>query len=103
MRLHRQIGLALEAHYRHDLASHLAELAHHFVRAAPAGDVTRAASYAQRAGRQAMALLAFEDAAAHFEQALQVLDLQDAPDDALRCDLWLMLADAHINAGDAPT
>ncbi len=101
MRLHRQVGLALEAHYRHDLASHLAELAHHFVEAAPAGDVSRAASYAQRAGQQAMALLAFEDAAHHFEMALQVLDLHDAPDDALRCDLCLLLAGAHISAGDA--
>ena len=75
VRLHRRIGLALETLYRSDPEPHLAELAHHFVQAAPGGDVERAVVYARRAGERAMALLAFEDAAAHVELALQVVDL----------------------------
>jgi DNA-binding NarL/FixJ family response regulator len=101
VRLHRQIGLALETLYGSDPEPHLAELAHHFVQAAPGSDVERAVAYARRAGERAMALLAFEDAAAHFEMALQVLDLLESPDELLRCDLLLALATAQHAAGDA--
>lgn len=100
VRLHRQIGLALETLYGSDPEPHLAELAHHFVQAAPGGDAERAVAYARRAGERAMALLAFEDAAAHFDVALQVIDLLESPVEALQCDLMLVLAAAHLNAGD---
>lgn len=100
VRLHRGIGGALEALYGSDPEPHLAELAHHFVQAAPGGDIERAVAYARRAGERAMTLLAFEDAAAHVELALQALDLLESPDAAVRCDLLLALAAAHVNAGD---
>jgi DNA-binding CsgD family transcriptional regulator len=103
VRLHRQVGLTLETLYRSDPEPHLAELAHHFVQAGPGGDVAKAVAYAQRSGERAMALLAFEDAVMHFEQALQALELLDPPNEALRCDLLLALAAAHLNAGDVTT
>jgi DNA-binding CsgD family transcriptional regulator/tetratricopeptide (TPR) repeat protein len=103
VRIHRRIGETLETLYSSEPEPHLAELSHHFVQAAPGGDVERAIAYARQAGERAMALLAFEDAAAHFELALQVLDLLEAPDEAQRCDLLLALAAAQVNAGDVTT
>lgn len=46
-RLHRQVGAALEAFYGSDVEAHLAELAHHFLQAVPAGAVTKAIAYAR--------------------------------------------------------
>jgi DNA-binding CsgD family transcriptional regulator len=100
VRLHRRIGQALEIHYGAHLDRRLAELAHHFVQAAPGGDVARAIDYASRAGDWAMALLAYEDAAAHYESALQVIDLMDAPDETRRCGVLLALGEAQRSAGD---
>src|SRR5262249_51806310 len=62
MRLHRQVGEALEQLYAANLDPHLAELAHHFVQAAPGGDVEKAVSYAVRAAERSRALLAYEEA-----------------------------------------
>lgn len=100
IRLHRRIGQALETIYRADPDAHLAELAHHFVKAAPGGDIDRAVAYARRAGEHAMALLGFEDAAAHFEAALQIVDLQEPADELVRCELLLALATAQHAASD---
>ena len=103
MRLHRRIGLALETLYRSDPEPHLAELAPPLRPGRAGGDVAKAIAYARRAGERAMALLAFEDAAVHVELGLQAIDLLDAPDEALRCDLLLTLAAAQMNAGDVTT
>src|SRR3546814_15521182 len=53
------------------------ELAHHFVQALPAGDANKAVDYASRAGNHSRALFAYEEAAAHYEHALQAMDLLD--------------------------
>ena len=58
IRLHRQVGEALEGLYAADIEPHLAELAHHFVQAAPVGDPGKAVTYARRAGDRALAQLA---------------------------------------------
>ena len=60
--LHRSIGETLEKLCAGDLERHLAELAHHFCQAAPAGVAEKAVDYAIRAGRRAMHLLAYEEA-----------------------------------------
>jgi DNA-binding CsgD family transcriptional regulator/tetratricopeptide (TPR) repeat protein len=100
IRLHGQVGAALEAVYGADRAAHLAELAHHFVQAAPAGDAARAVDYARRAGKRAMALLAFEEAAGHYRRALEVVEARAAGQIRLRCDVLLALGDALRKAGD---
>ena len=74
LQLHLRVGRALERCYGCGVDAHLAELAHHFVRAAPLAPVD-AFRYAVRAGRQAVAVLAWEEAAGHFERALSVADL----------------------------
>ncbi|HLA19075.1 MAG TPA: adenylate/guanylate cyclase domain-containing protein, partial [Dehalococcoidia bacterium] len=47
-----------------------------------------------------MALLAYEEAAGHFETALQALEVKDQPDEAKRCELLLALGGARNSAGD---
>ena len=56
-----------------------AEVAHHLLEAAPAGDPVAAAREAGRAAAEATAALAWEDAAAHAERGLQALEWLDAP------------------------
>jgi tetratricopeptide (TPR) repeat protein len=106
--LHRRVGESLVA--RATGESDAAELAHHFFSAAPAGDVEPAIEYATKAGARAAALLAFEDAAAHYEIALEALRLQrraraGRADDGLsqrRSGLLLGLADNLMRAGERP-
>ncbi len=97
MQLHRRAGEALEAVYASDLEPHLAELAHHFLAAAPAGRADRALGYARRAGDREASLLAYEEAVRHYERAFAL-----AEGDDLRCDLLLALGDATARAGDTP-
>jgi hypothetical protein len=99
LRLHREIGEALEERYRRDLEPHLAELAHHFSRAAPGGEVERAVAYARRAGERAIRLVAYEEAARLFELALQALELESSVDPRTQCELLLALGDAQTRAG----
>ena len=98
MRLHRQIGEALEA--LADIDAHVEALAHHFAEAAADGQAAKAAAYALSAGRQAAARLAYEDAAVHYERGLQALELAGKPDDARLGELLLALADARWSSGE---
>jgi tetratricopeptide (TPR) repeat protein len=97
MQFHTEVGEALEAAYRADPGPHLAELARHFVAAAPLGDRNKAVEYARRAGQRAAAQLAFEEAARHYEIALTL-----AEDERERCELLIALGDAEGRAGDTP-
>jgi tetratricopeptide (TPR) repeat protein len=100
VRLHRQIGEGLEKRYGGVPEPHLAELAHHFAHAAPAGDVDKAIAYARRAGERAIRLLAYEEAVRLFELALQVLELEPSVDPRVQCELLLGLGDAKARAGE---
>jgi tetratricopeptide (TPR) repeat protein len=96
--LHRSVALALET--RHHDGDRLAELAHHWCGAAPLGDTVPAVTYARLAGDQARAHLAMEDAAAWYQRALDVLDLDRAGAAGLRCDLQISRGDALHRMGD---
>jgi tetratricopeptide (TPR) repeat protein len=76
----------------------LAELAHHYFRGAPVGDPEKAVAYARRAGERAAALLAYEEAASCFQQALEALSLLPQRDDAGRIELLLALGTAQAHA-----
>ncbi len=78
--LHQKTALALEELYGDD-PGRLGELAHHFLAGASRGDAGKAIDYAERAGEQAMDQLAYEEAAELYERALEVLELQDEPDE----------------------
>jgi tetratricopeptide (TPR) repeat protein len=73
-------------------------LAHHFYQAIPGGDVEKALAYAVRAGDLAVKRLAFEEAAGHYERALQILELRE-PDEGRRA----LLANLHAKRGTAFT
>ncbi|MGI9557593.1 MAG: AAA family ATPase, partial [Solirubrobacterales bacterium] len=99
LQLHRQAGEALEELYADRIESHLGELTHHFVEAAPGGETEKAADYAWWAGERASAQHAYEDAAHHFEQALSLLQEGDE-EPVPRCELLLGLGDAKWRTGD---
>jgi DNA-binding SARP family transcriptional activator len=98
MQLHKEVGGALETVYSADPEPHLAELAQHFVAAAPIGTKAKAIEYARRAGDRAARQLAFEEAGRHYEIALSLTRDQNA-----RCDLLLALGDAQARAGNSTT
>lgn len=115
-RLHRLVGDALADLYAADPTPHVAELAHHFLMAVPAGDAARAVAYCQQAGDHALALFSYAAAAEQYQNALRVLDLAQqgrtpsaTPDQGAappvgfaerRCDLLLSLGDAQRLAGE---
>jgi len=101
VRLHRQAAEVLEELYAVDPEPHLAELAHHFFEAAPAGSAVKAIDYALRAGARATAQLAYEEAVVQYDRALQAMELLDVPDVARLCDVRMQLGAAHRAAGDA--
>ena len=98
--LHIAAGEALEELYEDRIESHLSAIAYHFAKAAPHGDVAKAADYAWWAGERAAATYAYEDAVSLFETSLRLFDaLPEAPQ--RRCDLLLALGDARLRAGDS--
>ncbi|MGH7895442.1 MAG: ATP-binding protein, partial [Candidatus Binatia bacterium] len=101
--LHRSVGEALEGLYADDLDAHAAELARHFLHAATCetvepGVVRKAIDHLRRAGERAQALLAFEEAALHYEQALSLLKPSADPREV--ASVLLALATAQGRAGD---
>jgi DNA-binding SARP family transcriptional activator len=100
LRLHREIGEALEALYEGNRQAHLAELAHHYLLAG-ATAAENAIRYATAAGDQAASQLAYEEAARHYSSALQVLETRGARDEEKTCDLLLSLAEVLSRAGSS--
>src|SRR5581483_11599013 len=98
-RTHRRVGEVLEE--RGD-EHQLTALALHFTRAAAPQDADKAVEYARRAGEQATAMLAHEDAAEHYARALEVLQQFAPQDEVRRCDLLLELGEARVRAGERP-
>src|SRR3954469_5575508 len=96
--LHERAGLAIEGICGGNVEERLGELAHHFLAAAPRGDLTKAIDYAQRAGEQDMEQLAYEDAVDVYGRALEVLELMEDPDEVLRCRLLLELGGAEAKS-----
>jgi predicted ATPase len=91
--MHRRVGEAIELLHRRDLDSWAGVLAFHFQET---GDLDKAARYAYLAGKRAVRLLAWKEATAFFEQALQV---QVAPDQMR--EIWSTLGEVRILAGEA--
>jgi hypothetical protein len=97
--LHRRFGELLEERHQGSLDDSLAEVAHHFFQASAEGGEEKAIDYAERAGREALRSLAYEEAALQFERALHLTELAATADPARSCELLLSLGEAKNRAG----
>lgn len=97
--LHKSTAETLERLYSADVEDHLTELARHFFAAAAAGTAERAVDYSIRAGDRCARQLASEEAAAHYERALQALELAGSGGDERCLRLWLSLGEVRWWAG----
>ena len=97
---HRRIAKMLE----NKLEGSHAELAYHFLRAAPvsAEAAAEAVRHSRLAGQEALDALAYEEAAGHFRRALDVQRRAAQATLASRCGLLLSLAEALIKTGPDP-
>ena len=113
LRLHSQVGAALEELSAGTPELYLAELAYHFYKITPTGDVDKAISYALRAAEYSTGRVAYEDAARHYELALSAHELKlssrsvtagATERDVLRrhCEIGLALGESQYKAGDMP-
>jgi tetratricopeptide (TPR) repeat protein len=99
VRLHRRAAEALEAAFAASEEPPLSEIAHHWFEAAPGGAAEPAIAAAERAAGRAHALLAYEESARLYEQALEALAIA-APEAAERRFELLAAAGAeHAAAG----
>jgi hypothetical protein len=99
--LHRRAGTALEQAHGAHIEPYLAEIAHHFAAAGFVGDLDKAIEYGTRAGKYAISQLAYEQAAAHFRQMIELIDSADPNQRPLqRCDLVIAQGEAERQAGD---
>ncbi len=96
VRLHRRVAEALEVLYVDDIDAHLGELAAHYT-ASLGGEAEKAVDYSIRAGKRAMELVAWEEAATYFRQALEAM--AEGEDEERRCSVLLDLGEGLLNAG----
>lgn len=93
-KLHLRVARRLES--TRDAGAHASELAVHYRRATPQIDVQQAVEWSLRAARQAMAVLAYEEAIAHARGALELPAAGRS-----RVVLLLTLGEAQMAAGDS--
>ena len=100
IRLHQQVGRALEEVYGERLEGHAAEIAEHFSQSTERTDLTKALSYGKMAASQAMEVFAYGEAARQLEQALKAQEVLEPEGYDTRCDLLLALGDALLPLGE---
>jgi tetratricopeptide (TPR) repeat protein len=100
VRLHRKIADAIQMLHADDLDEHVVALAYHLgeVARADAVAVPTALDFTQRAGEQALARLAPDEAVRHYRHALDLLGLLP-PDRDRESELLVSLGDAQARAG----
>jgi hypothetical protein len=99
IRLHQQVGRALEDTYARRLEEHAAELAEHFSQSTETTDLEKAVHYGELAAQRAMGVYAYGEAVRHLEQALRAQEVLDPDDKEKRCDLLLAYAEAMTYSG----
>src|SRR5262249_33293979 len=92
-------GAALEAVHGDALDPVLGDIAHHYFEAAPLGTLSKAIEFATRAGQHAFGQLGYEEAAGHFERALQA-SRGTAVAAETRFTILFLLGSAQQAAGD---
>ncbi|HEY41443.1 MAG TPA: protein kinase [Dehalococcoidia bacterium] len=94
IRLHQQVGRALEEVYEKRLEEHAAELAEHFSYSPDAEGLAKAVSYGEMAAERASSVYAYSEAVRLLEQALKVQEVLDPENKTKRCELLLALSEA---------
>jgi tetratricopeptide (TPR) repeat protein len=94
--LHDAVARALEQDPAVVAGEGLAEIAHHYLEAAPAHDPQRAIDYARRAGDRAMETFAYDQAVGMYRGALGVTGLTESQ----RGELLQALGEAQMRVGD---
>ncbi len=100
MRLHWRVGEALERRHARSLDVHVAAIALHFAEGVLAGDALRAADASLRAGERAAVLAGHEQARAHFERALALLDQAEQDDANRRYAAWMGISRAGLSLAE---
>ena len=100
--LHRKIGCLLESEHNTDLSAHYARIAHHFVLATPLIGHEPAVRYLDKAGEQAIASVAYDNAVDYFQSAIELLEDAPQSDDRQIVEFLLRLGDAQRRAGAVP-
>ena len=98
--LHHTVGRLLESAHGEDVDPYLSEIAHHLFLASPLGDAGKAVEYLVRAGDRASGVLGYEDAAIHFQHALELLAAAGPGSAGRRGELLLRLGDAQWRSGE---
>ena len=108
IRLHQQVGRALEEVHAGRQREHAAAMAEHFTQSTDREDLQKALDYGVMAAERSMAVYAHGEASRLLEQALQVQEVLDpstgsgqAPEaKEKRCNLLLSLGGALLPAGE---
>jgi hypothetical protein len=102
VKLHWQIGEAIERLHEGAVDEHLSALAYHFGEGAAAGDPLRSVDWSLRAGAQASTLVAHEEALAHYQRALATLEQAGLQHPERRYQALMGVGQAAITLGDFP-
>ena len=95
--LHAAVGEALEHDYDVAAGAGLAEVAYHFLAAAPAGDEEKAVAYARRAAERAVETFAYDQAITLYSRSLELVDSSRGSE---RVSLLQALGEAQMRSGD---
>ena len=100
-RLHRRLAEALEAGGTAAREVTTGDLAYHWFESVGAGGARKAVEFCRRAAEEAMARLAYEEAAEHCRRAVQAADYDPgAATDRARAELLVARCEALLAAGD---
>ncbi len=100
IRLHQEVGRAIEDVHARRLDDHTAELAEHFSHSSDPTDLAKAVQYGERGAQRAMGAHAYGEAIRMLDRAIEVQEVLDPDDKRRRCDLLLILGQALLPAGD---
>lgn len=97
--LHQRVAAALERVHAGDLAPHLPQLAHHYIRTLSIGGAAKALEYSQLGAESARNQLAFAEAVRLYGMALRALAAMPQADEERRCQVLLAMGEAQAQGG----